>query len=280
MKKRDNLKSYLDNLYKTYHIDYLSTDPLCMVRRFKNSEDQEIAGLIASSLAYGQVKQILKAIEAVLKIMDYKPYNFILSFDPVREEKTLSAFRHRFTTGDDVLCLFYIIKKMIEKEGSIESFYAKGYKEEDRNVRPSLESFAKRALSIDYPNKGISNGVNYLLPSPEKGSPCKRLNLYLRWMVRSDGLDLGIWKIMPPSKLIMPLDTHIARLSYYIGLTARKSYDWKMAEEITESLKVLDPSDPLKYDFSLCRLGILEKCKKGETNNCILCPIEDICLGD
>jgi len=271
-----NVKRCLDDLYRTYHINYISTDPIRSVHQFSDPRDQEVVGLIASSLAYGQVAQIQKSIETVLEAMEHRPYDFIISFDPLKNN-ILSRFKHRFTTGEDIRCLLFLIKQMFLKEGSIEGFYMKGYSSNDEDIRASLETFVKRALSIDYPLGVMPKGVFYLIPSPEKGSACKRLNLFLRWMIRSDKLDLGLWKNVPASKLIIPLDTHIARLSRYIGLSERATQNWLMAKEITENLKTLDPHDPVKYDFALSRLGILEECKKAGDNNCNLCQIKGIC---
>ncbi len=274
----DTLKDSLDALYSTYHLDHLSTDPLLMVHRFKCVKDREVAGLIASSIAYGKVSQIQKSLARIFGAMDNEPYDFAVSFDPVRNKDFLSGFRHRFTTGDDIRYLVYIIKEMIWQEGSIEGFFLKGLNRDERNIRGSLESFVNRALSIPYPGEDRPEGIHYLLPTPERGSACKRLNLYLRWMVRDDGLDLGIWKSVKPDKLIIPLDTHIARISGYIGLTNRHTPDWKMAEEITERLKDLDPDDPVKYDFALCRLGILEECKRSGGRSCTTCPLNGVCI--
>ncbi len=271
-----NVKICLDDLYKRYHLDYIPTDPIRSVHKFKDPRDQEIVGLIASSLAYGRVAQIQKSIETVLEAMGQKPYDFIVSFDPLKNN-ALSNFKHRFTTGGDIRYLLFLIKDMLHKDGSIEGFYMKGYSTDDEDIRASLASFVKRALQTDYPLGAIPKGINYLLPSPEKGSACKRLNLFLRWMIRSDKLDLGLWKNIPAYKLIIPLDTHIARLSRYIGLTDRAAQDWRMAKEITENLKAIDPHDPVKYDFALTRLGILDECKRAGDNNCSLCQIKGIC---
>lgn len=281
-----SLKTYLNRLYRTFDLKFLSPDPLEFVHKFKRPEDQEAAGIIASSLAYGQVERILASIGNVMERMKNQPYRFIINFNPKRDAKIFDGFVHRFNNGADIACLIYFAQQMIEESGSIGKFFLKGYNPKDVNIKNALISFAERVLSLDssaiYGRKNLpmNAGVRFFFPSPKDGSPCKRLNLYLRWMVRSgDNLDFGIWKDIHPSKLITPLDTHVARISKNIGLTTKKGPDWKMAEEITENLKKLDPEDPVKYDFALCRLGILEHCtKRKDLEKCERCLIKKVCV--
>ncbi len=287
MKPKDKkLKSHLDRLYSTFDESYLSSDPLVFVHDYKDPLDQEIVGLLASSLAYGRVDTIKKSISKILSLTGASPSQYVLSLDPKKEIKKFTGFKHRFNDGRDVLCLLYIMRQMIEESGSIGAFFATGYRPEDHNIKAALTSFTERALTLDsaglYGTKKIPKkaSLRFFFPSPASGSACKRLNLYLRWMVRrGDKLDLGLWKGISPSKLIIPLDTHIARISGLIGLTTRKSPGWTMAEEITESLKRLDPKDPIKYDFAICRLGILEECPAiNDPIKCKKCRIQGICI--
>ena len=286
IKRAEKLKAYLDSIYTKYHHSYLSPDPLEIVHRYRDPRDKEIVGLIASTLAYGKVELILKSINFIINRMDNDPYAFLLSYDPYRDGKKFSPFLYRFNSGEDIACLCYLIKQILESYGSIQDFFMEGYHKEDSNIKAALQSFVERVLSLDtspYYGKSFlpkKAGLRFLFPSPRDGSPCKRLNLYLRWMARQDdGVDFGLWDKVAPEKLIIPLDTHIARLSTYIGLTKRKSHDWKMAEEITESLKMINPEDPVKYDFALCRLGILKECpNKKESDKCKKCPLEGICM--
>lgn len=279
------LKTLLDNLYKSFDKNSISPDPLEFVHRFSSSEDMEIAGLIASSLAYGRVENILKSIDSIMTIMEWSPYHFAVSFNPSVHIGLFNNFSHRFNDGKDIACLIYFIRQMIEKNGSVKDFFLKGYNPADKSIKPALISFSKRALKLDftavYGNCELPQnaGVRFFFPSPLDGSPCKRLNLYLRWMVRKRDVDLGLWKEIPPDKLVIPLDTHVARISRYIGLTKRRTADWKMAEEITENLKRLDKDDPVKYDFSLCRLGILDRCPaKKDPDKCRKCLIKGLCV--
>ncbi len=278
------VKIHLERLYRTFDLRFLSSDPLQFVHRFKRKEDRETVGLMASSLAYGRVEGIKKSIEKALAVMGDSPHLFVKKFSS-RQARLFSGFVHRFNDGKDISCLIYFMRQMIEKNGSIEEFFLKGYSPDDKNIKNALISFSQRALELDtggiYGNGlPLNAGVKFFFPTPSNGSPCKRLNLYLRWMVRrGDKLDMGLWKEINPSKLIIPLDTHIARISKNIGLTKRSTPDWKMAEEITETLKELDPVDPVKYDFALCRLGILDKCpRRADSQKCADCMLKKICV--
>jgi uncharacterized protein (TIGR02757 family) len=280
-----SLKKHLDSLYKKFDIKFLSPDPLELVHKFSSPEDKEVTGLIASSLAYGRVEKILSSVETIFSIMDNRPYAFTKKFDPKKDKKKFKKFVHRFNIGEDVACLIYMMKQTLDAHGSLGDFFKKGYNRKDENIAPALSKFVKGMLALDcspfYKGSNLPEdaGVRYFLPSPEKGSACKRLNLYLRWMVRKgDKLDFGLWKGIPPSKLIIPLDTHIAKISRNLGLTKSKNPGWKMAIEITASLKKLDPKDPVKYDFPLSRLGIMNLCTgKKDTEKCGKCGLFPIC---
>lgn len=280
------LKEKLDHLYQTYHVSYLYSDPLKYLHRYDKPQDQEIAGLIASSLAYGRVERIFSSVESVLDVMGASPADYTMNFDPAEGLKKFSGFVHRFNKGEDIVCLLYFAKQVLAKYGSIGSLFKSVFNETDNNVTSALISFTAAFLSLDaasvYGCRELpdSAGVRYFFPSPVKGSACKRLNLFLRWMARrKDGLDIGIWNFVSPSQLIIPLDTHIARLSGYLGLTRLKTPGWTMAEDITESLKKMAPDDPLKYDFALCRLGILDICpQRRDTKKCRICDIGEICM--
>jgi uncharacterized protein (TIGR02757 family) len=286
MAGKEQLKTLLERLYKTFDRRFLSSDPLEFVHRFKGRGDREITGLIASSLAYGQVGQIKKSIEGVLEVMGWEPYRFTVAFRPSRDKILFRHFRHRFNNGHDISCLIYFAKQIFDRFGSVEEFFVKGYCREDKNIKNALTSFSERVLKLDtagiYEGRELPAhaGVRFFFPSPARGSPCKRLNLYLRWMVRrGDGLDFGLWKKVDPSKLVIPLDTHIVRISKNIGLTARATADWKMAEEITENLKKFGPHDPVKYDFALARLGILDECPtRVDPVKCERCMIKRTCV--
>ncbi len=284
--KTAKLKRRLDNLYKAFDVAYLSSDPLEFVHRYSRSEDREIVGLIASCLAYGRVQGIKRSVEKVLDVLGPSPARYVAGFTPEKGRARFSGFVHRFNKGEDVSCLLYFARQMFETSGSLQGFFLKGYSASDVNIKASLAAFSSNVLSLDpsdiYGSKGLPDnaGVRFFFPNPGDGSTCKRLNLYLRWMVRrSDALDFGIWKEVDPAKLIIPLDTHVARIAKNIGLTSRANPDWKMAEEVTGRLRELDARDPVKYDFALCRLGILDKCpKRLDLVRCKSCLIRELCV--
>jgi len=277
------LKKTLNKLYQTYHLDYLSTDPLEIVRQYKNPKDQEVVGFIAAAMAFGRVELIKKGIYDILQRMTSSPYQFILNFDPHLHGKLFDNFVYRFYRSRDIGLLIWWIAQTVRKNGSIKSFFLKGYNEKDRDIGSSLSRFVRSLLSLQtepfyssVPERGSS--IRSFLADPTDGSACKRLNLFLRWMVRQDRLDLGIFREVSPSKLIIPLDTHVARISQRIGLTKRTSPGWAMAVEITETLREFDPNDPVKYDFALCRVGMLNPCPKVPDNEkCSSCPVVRFC---
>lgn len=285
---RSSLKKYLDGLYRTFDIRYLSPDPLEIVHRYRRPEDREVVGFVASALAYGQVEQILESVDRALALMEAdgkSPAGFVRAFDPVRDGEKFRSFRHRFNAGEDLACLLYWARQAMEEAGSLEGFFLRGYRPEESDVGPALSRFVRGLLSLDrgsfYPKglPGPGQGVRYFLPSPEDGSACKRLNLFLRWMVRrGDALDFGQWREVSAARLVIPLDAHVSRIARYIGLTDRLTPSWRTALEVTGRLRGLDPEDPIKYDFSLCRLGILKMCpKKRQPARCGSCPLLDVC---
>lgn len=279
-----NFKKILDELYQTYQLDYLSTDPLEIVRQYKNPEDQEIVGFIAAAMAFGRVELIKKGIYDILQKMGPSPYQFMLNFEPHIHGKLFDNIIYRFYSPRDIKLLIWWTAQMIEKKGSIKNFFLEKYDEKDENIGHSLSRFVRAILSLQtqpfyptIPKKG--HGIRFFLADPGDKSACKRLNLFLRWMVRRDRLDLGIFQEVSPSKLIIPLDTHVARISQRIGLTNRTTPNWSMAVEFTNALKELDSDDPIKYDFALCRVGMLNPCPEVPDNEkCSSCPLVEFCV--
>ncbi len=280
------LKARLDELYRNYNHSFLPTDPLHLVHHYREPQDQEVVGLLSACLAFGRADIISANARALLEAMDRSPFSFFMGFNPERDGGLLSGFRYRWLRGGDIACFIHLVKQALEKEGTLEGFFLKGYDERQESIRPAMASFVERLLGLDPgpfyggPPLPKQAGVRYLLPSPSGGSPCKRLNLYLRWMVRrGDRIDLGLWLRVSPRKLIIPLDVHVSRISRRIGLTRLKTPSWRMAEDITRSLRRLDPEDPVKYDFAICRLGILERCKKVQRSAlCRECELRGLCL--
>ena len=241
-------RDFFEGLYRAYnHHEYIHPDPLEFVYKYPEGPEREIVGLIASSLAYGRVAQILKSVGSVLDKMGKSPRQYIEKSSPEYMQNTFAAFKHRFTTGAEMASLLTGIKKILDDYGSLENCFFSGM-DNEVTIMPALDKFATEAA--------LGNEFRSLLPMPSAGSACKRLNLYLKWMIRNDEVDPGCWKKIPPSKLVMPLDTHIFRICSNLGITKRKSADMKTALEITSFFRSINPEDPVKYDFALTRPGI------------------------
>jgi uncharacterized protein (TIGR02757 family) len=259
-----DLRRTLDALYLQYDPRFVDPDPLQFVLAQKTPADREVVGLLASSLAYGNVAQIKKSIATVLAVLGPRPAEAVRHLDPVASARRLSRFRHRFNDGRDVACLLFFARQMIESHGSVEGFFAEGPAAHP-DVGPALASFSARALALDhgglYRGRGLPAraGVRFFFPSPKDGSACKRLNLYLRWMVRRGGVDLGLWRTVDPSALVIPLDAHVYAIARRVRLTRYKSPGWAMAADITRRLRRLDPEDPVKYDFAFHRMGLWKR---------------------
>ncbi|MEW5821183.1 MAG: TIGR02757 family protein [Cyanobacteriota bacterium] len=242
----------LDKLYEKYsRRELVYPDPVGFLYDFENVADREIVGLIASSLAYGRVQQINKSVGSVLEKIKPSPLKFI---ERVTREKLFNifkGFKHRFTTDEELSLLIYAAKIAIEKHGSLENCFLSGFKNMDETVFPALDNFSKELMCT------CDICKNSLIPMPGKGSACKRQNLYLRWMIRQDNIDPGGWNNALKSKLIMPIDTHIHKVSMNFGFTVRKNADMLAALEITNAFRKLNPDDPVKYDFALTRSSIL-----------------------
>jgi uncharacterized protein (TIGR02757 family) len=250
-----NLKNKLEYHYKAFDKSKLEPDPLQFPNLFKNEKDIEVMAFIASVFAYGNVKQIVNTLNRFLAIANNQPYRFIQNFSI---NKTPSKnFIHRFYSTEDILHLFQLLNMVYNELGSLKKLFLSGYQDTDSNTKNAITNFSNHFLQVAQNEFGaLSRGLKFMFPLPEKGSACKRMNLFLRWMVRKDELDFGLWSEIPTSKLIIPVDTHIARLCKELKLTTGKNVSWKMAEEITNNLKKFDPDDPVKYDFAICHIGM------------------------
>jgi uncharacterized protein (TIGR02757 family) len=263
--KIEVLRQRLDALYAHYDHRFVDPDPLEFVRRQHGAADREVVGLLASALAYGNVRQIKASIGAAVAVLGPEPARTIRTLDPLEARQKLQAFKHRFNDGRDLACLFFFMRQMIEQHGSIEGFFTAGDDPAAADVQAGLTSFACRALALSHGGlygRGAlprDAGVRFFFPSPEAGSACKRMNLYLRWMVRRHGVDLGVWRGVDPGRLIIPLDAHVLAIARRVRLTRYRSPGWKMAVDITRRLRQLDPHDPVKYDFALHRMGLWKK---------------------
>lgn len=264
------LKNTLDKFYRDYDFKgRLGHDPIEFPHRYENPRDVEVSAFIASSLAYGKVELFKPVIEKILSEMGSNPYEFLLEFSIKRHRRLFEGIKYRFNESEDLIALLFILHKILTRNKSLENVFMRFFRSDSLTIEEGLAGFVASLLqtntSLVYGKNIKPAGLRQFFPSPVDGSACKRANLFLRWMVRDRDIDFGIWEGIPKKKLVIPLDTHIARISRCLGFTERKSQGWKMAVEITESLKRFDPEDPLKYDFALCHHGISGVCK-GEKN--------------
>lgn len=254
---KEKIKNKLKYHYRAFDRTTISPDPLEFPHRFSSPPDIEIAAFISSVFAYGNVVQIINTLEKVFDIMGNDPANFVLEYNHKKDGKLFKNLKHRFYTGEDIASLFAGLNKIYNVYGSLNYLFLLYYFEKAENIKGALSFFSRNLTTIVTKEAGYSsNGIKFMFPDPLKGSACKRQNLFLRWMIRNDELDFGLWKEIPPNKLIIPVDTHIANISKYLKLTKRKNVSWQMAEEITNNLKKFDPNDPVKYDFALCHIGM------------------------
>ena len=269
------IKDVLERLYYKYNRpDFIKSDPLQFVYQYSNQADREIAALLAAMLAYGRVQQIQKSLTNLLGRMGDSPFEFVRNFDEYKRGK-LGSFKHRFTTGDYLSDLLELLKKVLNQYGSLQNFFVQCYNPGDKNVIPALSKFCDSLLNMyskTY-NRSVPRGLSYLLPRPAAGSACKRLNLFLRWMVREDDIDTGLWRSIDKAKLIVPIDVHMGRLCRILGLYDQKTVSLASAVKITQSFAEIEPADPVKYDFALSRIGIIENCDGSYRPACELCEL-------
>ena len=273
----------LDDLYRSFDHVTSATDPVHIVRRYESAADREVVGFCAAALAFGRVASVLRSIESLLAVMGPEPSRFVRRFDPDRERSRLEPLVHRWISGRDLIALLVILQRMLDEAGSIEAFFLRGDDTSCPHVGPALDSFSSRALSTDLrPAYGRrvprQRGVSYFFPRPSAGSACKRLNLFLRWMVRRDAIDLGVWSKVSPARLIVPLDTHVIRLGRCLRLTRYTSPGWKMAEDITNALRAFDAHDPVRFDFALCHVGMMNACGFLKPQGSTQCPLRGLCM--
>jgi uncharacterized protein (TIGR02757 family) len=276
------LPDRLDRLYEAYNREDAAADPIQIVRRYTAREDQEVVGFCAAALAFGRVASVLNTVETLTRVMGPRPAAYVRAFDPEAPHPELRAMVHRWTRGADVIALLWILRQMLDRAGSIEAYFLEGYDPAAVDLGDALDSFSRRAMALDvrrvYGRRAPARtGVCYFFPRPSGGSGCKRLNLFLRWMIRHDAVDLGAWTRIPAAKLIVPLDTHVIRLGRCLRLTRYTSPGWRMAAEITASLRAIDPVDPVRFDFSLCHVGMMNACGFGRRQGDAQCPLRGIC---
>lgn len=278
VRDRALLRSRLEELVTTFDLSTISPDPLEVVRRYERREDQEVVGVLAAAFAYGRADIVVRNVTWVTSRMGASPFECLRQLRKPDLER-FSGFSHRFHKTADLVALLRRLSSVIGEHGSVGSLFQRCYDPRDPDIGPSLARFVAALIDSAPPSSALERkNLQYLLTSPTDGSACKRMNLFLRWMVRTESPDLGIWDFVDPSKLLMPLDTHVHRISTFLGLNQRKSADWKTARLLTDELRKLAPHDPVRYDFALCRLGILARCSRTKKkDNCDVCPLLDVC---
>ncbi|MCF7973390.1 MAG: TIGR02757 family protein [Phycisphaerae bacterium] len=269
-------KGLLDGLYSTYNrFDRIAPDPLQFVYRYSAFEDQEIVGFLSAALAYGRVAQIQKSLTDLLARMGPSPHAFVRELRDT-DLTRLRSFKHRFNTGHDLFHLFKSLRPLLREYGSLEQVFLAGYDDHQPDIVPALVNFRQRLLS-GVESRHRQSGVLYLLADPQKGSPVKRLNLFLRWMVRDDDVDAGLWKQVNPAKLVVPMDVHMSRLCRMIGFHTQNQVSLDTARQVTRRFAEMCPEDPVKYDFAMSRLGIVEQCKGEACAHCPGCELQTLC---
>ena len=279
-----NIKQVFDQLYSTRSQTHLANDPLSFCYRFETPEGREIAAVIASSFAYGAVGIILRTLESVFSRIGKSPRAFIDQFEPAEGMQNFKGFKHRINDSRDLCALFWAIKTVLNQSGSINNFFLQGHNGDAADITNALNSYSTAIRGFDYQavfgcrQPPPDSYFNFFFPAPASGSACKRLCMFLRWLVRpADGIDMGLWHGISPAQLVIPVDTHIQRICGYLGFSRRKSADWRMACEITDALRKLDPHDPVKYDFALAHIGISDGCNGSDPSVCRHCQISNIC---
>jgi uncharacterized protein (TIGR02757 family) len=275
------LKAALDRLYDAFNAPDSALDPIQIVRRYPDAADREVVAFVASALAFGRVASVMASVEAICRVLGPAPATFVRAFDPARDGRALESLVHRWTRGRDFIALLWVLRRLIDTHGSLEDAFLP-VDPAAADLGAAIERFSGAARAIDLrPAYGrvvpATPGVYYFFSRPSTGGACKRINLFLRWMVRHDRVDPGGWTRIPSRQLVVPLDTHTIRIGKCLRLTRRASPGWKMAAEITAALRTLDPIDPVRYDFSLCHLSMMGACgfrmKKGSRD----CPLKPFC---
>ena len=276
----------LEELYRSYGPETIDSDPIVFVGRYDSADDREVVGWIASAFAYGRVATIQANVARILAALGPRPAEALDSvgdFGRFAVER-LDGFRHRFHSARDAAALLWAIASARREAGSIRRFFEREWRDGDPDVGPMLGRAVARIEGLDFRpatgSRSLAPGdpVRFFFPNPAAGSACKRWNLYLRWMVRRDDLDFGLWPAIPAARLVIPTDTHIHLVARRLGLTRRRAADWRTAREITDRLARFDPSDPVRFDYALCRIGIFGICQpRAGRSRCGQCAAQTAC---
>jgi len=277
------LRQPLERLYREFDYDArLGRDAIQFPLRYADAGDRELVSLLTCCLAYGRVDLFGRELDRALGVMGPSPAAFVREFDPRRQDHAFDGFLYRFNRPRDLVAFCVAARDVLARHGTLEKCFLAGDPEPRGPIGPPLEQFARAFLDGDvgdvFPRGRRSRGYRHLFPLPSAGGPCKRLLLYLRWMVRREPPDFGLWREVSPARLLIPVDTHVENMSRAIGLTRRRSRSWKMAEEITARLAAVDAADPVKYDFALCHKRMSGDClDRRDAVICAPCRLRPIC---
>ena len=277
------LQEPLERLYREF--DWAARADLDAIRfplRYPERADREVVALLASCMAYGRVDLFGPWVDWALARMGESPARFVLGFDPAKHAARFEDFRYRFNRPRDLAAFCLATQRVLIRHGSLGAAFRSGFSPRDAHVGPALERFVDAFLTQDlsavFPRNRLSYGYRHWFPRPSTGGACKRMLLFLRWMVRREAPDFGLWTEIPPAALLIPVDTHIENMARSLGLTRRRSRNWKMTEEITSGLRLLDPADPVKYDFSLCHTRMSGQClDRRDAIVCAPCRLRPVC---
>ncbi len=277
------LRDALEGLYR--ECDYgsrIERDAIQFPLRYPDPRDRELVALLTACLAYGRVELFARALETALGAMGASPAAFVAGFDARRDADAFAGFLYRFNRPRDLVAFCVAARDLLARHGTLEKCFLAGDGDGRGPIGPALERFARAFLEGDardvFPRRRPSRGYRHLFPLPSAGGPCKRLHLFLRWMVRRQPPDFGLWTSVSPSRLLVPVDTHVENMSRAVGLTRRRSRTWAMAEEITARLAALDAADPVKYDFALCHKRMSGECRdRRDAVVCAPCGLRGVC---
>lgn len=273
----------LEQLHDSYNVPDSAADPVQFVWRYDDPQDREVVAAIASGLAFGRLASVLASIERVLALIGSRPAQYLEQFEVSEARVVLAPVVHRWTRGDDLVALLVVLRELRSRYGSLEGAIVAGDDPAHADVAPGLEAFSAAACAVDvreaYGGRAPRGrpGVHYFFPRPSLGSACKRLNLFVRWMTREDAVDPGGWTQLSRARLVIPLDTHTIRVGRCLRLTRYTSPGWRMAADITATLRRIDPHDPVRFDFSLCHMSMMGACGWGRSIGNTQCPLRAFC---
>ena len=250
-----HIRELLENRFQMYNrATFVASDPICVPHQFTSREDREVAGFLVATISWGNRKSIIANGLRLMQCMDFAPHDFIRNFSE-KDLLRFDGFIHRTFNVVDLGCFLFSLKNIYANHGGMEALFYKGLAE-GQDMKQGITNFRKVFFEIPHPGRSRKHVSN-----PETGSAAKRLNMFLRWMVRRDeqGVDFGIWKSISPQMLYCPLDVHSGRVARKLGLLKRKQDDWKAVEELTANLRLIDPEDPVRFDYALFGLGVFER---------------------